>query len=225
MVSDHSVRRKYRCPQPRCRRIFFARRSVSQHLRTGQCHGWQRTAGLDFSEDSSSDGLTDRDEVEARSYCFRRSHAGATSQSSCRSRRESLVEPCVADSYDERHPRESSTFGCGRDIFKRIRLSDTYSEVRSQNRFYPFSSKKDWEMASWLSRSGLSGAEVNEYLRLNRVCQLLSVQLSLVLITTSRVIIPFAARRSCAVASKFFLRHRSGCPAKYQSQVDRRKTH
>ena len=114
MVSDHSVRRKYRCPQPRCRRIFFARRSVSQHLRTGQCHEWQRTAGLDFSEDSSSDSLTDRDEVEARSYCFRRSHAGATSQSSCRSRRESLVEPCIADSYDERHPRESSTFGCGR---------------------------------------------------------------------------------------------------------------
>ena len=165
-------RRKYRCPRPRCRRIFFTHRSVSQHLRVGQCHEWYITAGVDFSEDSSSsDGLTDRDEAEARSYhCPTRSRPGTSSRSgSCKAQTRTPMEPRMTDGYDEYHPLASSTFGRGRNIFERIKLADTYSELRHRNRYYPFSTKRDWETASWLSRSALSVEKVNEYLQLNRV--------------------------------------------------------
>ena len=79
------------------------------------------------------------------------------------------MEPRVADGYDEYHPHASSTFGHGHNIFERIELADTYSDFRHRNRYYPFSTKNDWEAASWLSRSDLSMEKVNEYLQLNRV--------------------------------------------------------
>ena len=177
MTSFSSIRnrrdkcRKYRCPRPQCRRIFYAHRSVSQHLRAGQCHEWYLTAGLDFGEDSSSsDGLTDRDEGEVRSYCAPRSCSGrASGRGSCNARTGTPLEPRMADSYDEYHPRANSTFGRGRNMFERIKFADTYHEFRHRNRYYPFSTKKDWETASWLSRSDLSVEQVNEYLQLNRV--------------------------------------------------------
>lgn len=163
-------RRKYRCPRPRCRRIFFTHRSVSQHLRTGQCHEWYLTAGLDFGEDSSSsDGLTDRDEAEAGSYRLPQSPSGATTKLGSKARTGTPMEPRMADSHDEHHPRASSTFGCGHNIFERIKFADTYSEYRHRNRYYPFSTEKDWKTASWLSRSDLSVEQVNEYLQLNQV--------------------------------------------------------
>ena len=177
MTSFSSIRnrrdkcRKYRCPRPQCRRIFYAHRSVSQHLRAGQCHEWYLSAGLDFDEDfSSSDGLTDRDEAEAAgSYCLPRSRSVATTRLGSEARTGIPVEPRMTDGYNEYHPQPSSTFGRGRSIFDRIKFADTYSEFRHRNRYYPFSTKKDWGTASWLSRSDLSVEQVNEYLQLNRV--------------------------------------------------------
>ena len=177
----HENRRKYRCPRPGCRRAFPSRRSVSQHLRIGECREWIRTAGLDFNEDSlSSDGLTNRDEEEAELQFFRQSARSRLAPNRwpgpSKGRRDSLAEPCVADCWDEYHPQAGRTFGIGRNLFDQIKYGDMHSERRSRNRYYPFSTKEDWETASWLCRCDLSRAEVDEYLHQNSVrCSLCTI--------------------------------------------------
>lgn len=47
--------------------------------------------------------------------------------------------------------------------------ADEFSEERSQNIFYPFSSKGEWQLASFLSRTGLSMRFVDEFLSLDLV--------------------------------------------------------
>ncbi|KAG2750887.1 hypothetical protein P692DRAFT_201710227 [Suillus brevipes Sb2] len=43
---------------------------------------------------------------------------------------------------------------------------DEYAAEREQNQYFPFASKPDWEMASYILRSDLSMAEIDEYLNL-----------------------------------------------------------
>ncbi|ETW78381.1 hypothetical protein HETIRDRAFT_325629 [Heterobasidion irregulare TC 32-1] len=47
--------------------------------------------------------------------------------------------------------------------------ADIHAEKRVDNIFYPFANKDDWEMASFLLRSGLSVAKTDEFLSLNYV--------------------------------------------------------
>jgi hypothetical protein len=47
--------------------------------------------------------------------------------------------------------------------------ADKFSGERSQNVFYPFSSKGEWQLASFLSRTGLSMRFVDEFLSLDMV--------------------------------------------------------
>jgi len=47
--------------------------------------------------------------------------------------------------------------------------TDEFSEERGQNPFYPFSSKGEFQLASFLSRSGLSMRFINEFLSLDLV--------------------------------------------------------
>src|SRR5882762_4127009 len=47
--------------------------------------------------------------------------------------------------------------------------ADPHADKRVENLYYPFASKQDWEMASWLLRSGLSMAAVDRFLRLELV--------------------------------------------------------
>jgi len=44
-----------------------------------------------------------------------------------------------------------------------------HAHHRSDNLFYPFASKQDWEIASWLCRSNLSMNSVDEFLSLELV--------------------------------------------------------
>ncbi|KAG1844896.1 hypothetical protein C8R48DRAFT_617664, partial [Suillus tomentosus] len=45
--------------------------------------------------------------------------------------------------------------------------SDENSVYRAKNPYYPFSGRKDWEIASWLLRSGLSMGKINSFLSLD----------------------------------------------------------
>ena len=47
--------------------------------------------------------------------------------------------------------------------------ADVFAEERSVNIFYPFASKYDWELASWLYNSRLSMAEIDKFLSLQIV--------------------------------------------------------
>jgi hypothetical protein len=46
---------------------------------------------------------------------------------------------------------------------------DEYSTMRTENIFYPFASRNDWQFASWLTRSGLSMASIDTLLSLEFV--------------------------------------------------------
>ena len=46
---------------------------------------------------------------------------------------------------------------------------DRFSEERKENLYYPFSSRPEWEMASFLLNSSLSMQEIDHYLQLELV--------------------------------------------------------
>jgi len=51
---------------------------------------------------------------------------------------------------------------------------DQFNECRSSNIYYPFASRGEWQMGSWLLRSGLSMSAINAFLSLDLVHPLLT---------------------------------------------------
>jgi hypothetical protein len=70
--------------------------------------------------------------------------------------------------FTEFYPDASRTFGIGQtfvDVFD----NDEFAEQRKEFLYYPFASKDEWELASFLLRSGLSMASTDKFLKLNLV--------------------------------------------------------
>lgn len=77
-----------------------------------------------------------------------------------------------ADPASEKHqyfyPDAGKTYGHAPsfiDIFN----TDQHAKERLTNTYWPFSSKADWGMGSWLLRSGLSMRAINDFLGLEKV--------------------------------------------------------
>jgi hypothetical protein len=64
------------------------------------------------------------------------------------------------------------TFGPGTTFMQQFEC-DEFSEERTQNLFYPFASRAEWELAVFLLRSDLSLAALDTFLSLNLVSALL----------------------------------------------------
>ncbi|KIM56454.1 hypothetical protein SCLCIDRAFT_132585 [Scleroderma citrinum Foug A] len=47
--------------------------------------------------------------------------------------------------------------------------TDSFSSLRKTNLYYPFASQQDWELGSWLLRSGLSLVAIDKFLLLELV--------------------------------------------------------
>ena len=62
----------------------------------------------------------------------------------------------------------SQTFGKG-ETFLDIFNKDNYADKRNDNLYYPFATQPEWELASFLLKSGLSMAQTDEFLRLDLV--------------------------------------------------------
>jgi hypothetical protein len=84
-----------------------------------------------------------------------------------------LVDEAIGDPhparYEDSHPNTPWIYGSGTgfmDVFN----SDHHAEERKGNLYYPFSSKEEWSLASWLSRSGLSMRAIDDFLALPLVC-------------------------------------------------------
>jgi hypothetical protein len=74
--------------------------------------------------------------------------------------------------YEEFHPNIPLIFGSGpgfMDIFN----ADNHNEKRKENLYYPFSSKGEWGLASWLLSSGLSMRAIDDFLSLPIVSSML----------------------------------------------------
>ena len=73
-----------------------------------------------------------------------------------------------ADSNLEYYPGVSSTYGQGTTFMSEF-FTNKYAHLRHENIFYPFASKEDWQLGSWLLRSGLSIAAMDSFLSLELV--------------------------------------------------------
>ena len=67
--------------------------------------------------------------------------------------------------YEGIHPNHPSIFGLGPGFMDAFN-SDPSAEKRGANIYYPFSSKEEWGLASWLLCSGLSMRAINDFLAL-----------------------------------------------------------
>ena len=70
-----------------------------------------------------------------------------------------------AEYHEELHPNTPIVFGSGPgfiDVFN----TDRHAEKRGENLYYPFSSKGEWGVASWLLCSGLSMRAIDDFLAL-----------------------------------------------------------
>jgi len=70
--------------------------------------------------------------------------------------------------YTQLFPGASEIFGKGKtymDLFD----DDEYAGNRETNLYYPFASQPEWELASFLLKSGLSMVAMDEFLKLQMV--------------------------------------------------------
>ena len=68
----------------------------------------------------------------------------------------------------EKHPTSSSVYGRGETFMDQCN-KDRFSERRKGHLYYPFASRDEWELASFLLRSRLSMAAVDRFLKLKLV--------------------------------------------------------
>ncbi|KIM65973.1 hypothetical protein SCLCIDRAFT_38914, partial [Scleroderma citrinum Foug A] len=76
-----------------------------------------------------------------------------------------------APSNVEYYPGASSTYGQGTTFISEF-FNDKYAHLRHENIFYPFASQEDWQLGSWLLRSGLSMAAIDSFLSLELIKQI-----------------------------------------------------
>jgi hypothetical protein len=80
--------------------------------------------------------------------------------------------------YTENFPGAGSTYGTGQ-TFMNIFDTDQYAHFRTHNLYYPFASKAEWELASFLLSSNLSMQAIDEFLLLELVSHFMFYVLSL----------------------------------------------
>ena len=70
--------------------------------------------------------------------------------------------------YTEKFPGAGGTYGTGKTVMDLFN-ADQYAHYRVHNLYYPFASKAEWQLASWLLRSNLSMQAIDEFLLLDLV--------------------------------------------------------
>jgi len=70
--------------------------------------------------------------------------------------------------FKETHPTASTVYGKG-STFMDIFDKDSHASKRTKQLYYPFASKDEWELASFLLRSHLSMALIDRFLKLKLV--------------------------------------------------------
>jgi hypothetical protein len=75
--------------------------------------------------------------------------------------------------FTEFYPGASKIFGSGPTFIDNFD-NDEFSEERQAHPYYPFASKDEWQMASFLLRSGLSMAALDQFFKLELVGDFLS---------------------------------------------------
>ena len=72
----------------------------------------------------------------------------------------------------EYFPGAAKTYSGGSTFLEKFDM-DEFNSCRSSNIYYPFASRGDWQLGSWLLRSGLSMSAMDTFLSLDLVCLVL----------------------------------------------------
>jgi hypothetical protein len=79
--------------------------------------------------------------------------------------------PTPDSPFIEMYPGAAQTFGRGK-TFMDLFDADSHAEKRRQHPYYPFASKAEWGLASFLLRSNLSMDSIDKFLKLELVSSL-----------------------------------------------------
>lgn len=144
---------------PTCFRRFASNSSVLRHMNSPQtsCLTW-----FDFLESISPPGRhtpTDGPDHDEASHTSSPPH---NSETACN---DGLVDDPAPTQYEDTHPNIPFIFGSGQGFIDAFN-SDGFAEKRKHNLYFPFSSKEEWGLALWLSRSGLSMRAIDDLLAL-----------------------------------------------------------
>lgn len=77
-------------------------------------------------------------------------------------------EPASKEMKIKRHPNSADTFGYGKTFLENFEKDD-YAQERRKQLYYPFASRNEWEMASFLLRSHISMVAIDRFLKLEMV--------------------------------------------------------
>lgn len=171
--------RRFRCP--RCGRPFPKESSVLKHMNQpyGVCSSW--TSELDrasqkiiFPEEQPPSQPTNNTTNEDILYDDMGATDGVGTDETAPGPDEMApgpneTAPGPTDTCREFFPGASKTYGSAPSFMDAFD-ADLYAKARITNIYYPFTSRADWEMGSWLLRSGLSMRAIDEFLRLEMVC-------------------------------------------------------
>jgi hypothetical protein len=81
-----------------------------------------------------------------------------------------LETPTPGSDYTvEMHPNVPLNYGPGQS-FMGIFDSDEHAQHHNTNSFYPWASHQEWELATFLLKSNLSMASIDQFLKLKLVC-------------------------------------------------------
>jgi hypothetical protein len=84
----------------------------------------------------------------------------------------------------KKHPSSGSVYGRGETFMDQCN-TDKFTEKRKRHLYYPFASRDEWELASFLLRSRLSMADVDRFLKLELVSYASKMQYILSLLKIS----------------------------------------
>ncbi|KAI5994108.1 hypothetical protein F5J12DRAFT_686679, partial [Pisolithus orientalis] len=64
------------------------------------------------------------------------------------------------------HPNPPASCADGMNLLHHVEMDEYAPICNSENIYFPFASKSEWELADWLSRGALSQKDIDTYLRL-----------------------------------------------------------
>lgn len=141
---------------PKCRQSFSSSRAILAHLNNNfsPCNGFldNYDANLAFAEEATQ----------------RHAELGEHAFQNCVPPPPSISKEPAPSTFVEYHPGSSFVFGQGANTFERVQEND-FAHLRKANPYYPFKGREEWDLASFLARSSLSQAEIDEFLKLDWV--------------------------------------------------------
>ena len=147
---------------PSCGKYFANDSNVLRHMNhpSSSCASWSK-----FLESIDLEPAT----RPATGHPTSRNRTSGSSGCEMTDDYERADEPQITTTtYEVAHNNTPSVLGSGPGFMDRFN-NDSNAEKRGGNIYYPFSSKAEWSLASWLSCSGLSMRAVDDFLALPMV--------------------------------------------------------